>query len=148
MGRQQREGGGRRRREGREGATGTLTSVARALSPSHWHGAVSCPRTPSLVVQKAPEQPRGGYTVALVINTQHTAQSIPGRAASRVPWSMRAIQRLAGSKHPRMTLWHKTACAIPDSSPAPLPPLRPPPRSLEIRDYLMLQPCSHYPKVC
>ena len=76
--------------------------------------------------------------------TPQCVQSIPGSAASRVPSCMRAIQRLAGSKHPwNDALAEKRMCYSRLVWP-------PPPRSspLEIRDYLMLQPCSHYPKVC
>lgn len=52
----------------------------------------------------APERPRGGYNEGPCQQCT-TMQSIPESAAARVARNMRAIQRLAGSKHDARAQW-------------------------------------------
>jgi hypothetical protein len=81
---------------------------------------------------------RGAVTLTPLSANARRCKSIPESAAPRVARNMRAIQRLAGSKHDARAHWAHL-----------LFPTRPTPWSaLEFRNYLMLQPCSHYPKVC
>jgi hypothetical protein len=83
------------------------------------------------------ERPRGGCTRALV-RRRSTMQSIPEGAAPRVPG---LCERFNGLRDPNMTLVLTGRTCYSRMGGHPGPPL-------EFCNYLMLQPGSHYPKVC